>query len=175
MKGLLAFLLVMFLAFPGYAQFDEPEKQPVDELKLTILSTRGLNYDGTVDKINYDFDIELADSAAKRSTGMMFRKTNDDDLGMLFVFPEKTERERRFWMKNTFIPLDIIFIRKDGTISHIAKNAKPHDETPIPSNGPVYAVLEINGNLTDEYEIKVGDTVHHPIFGNVLAELPPIK
>ncbi len=86
------------------------------------------------------------------------------DAGMLFVFPG--EAERSFWMKNTLIPLDMLFIAKDGTIRHIHENAKPNDLTSISSQQPAMAVLELNGGAVKTMNIQVGDTVHHPVFGN---------
>ena len=77
---------------------------------------------------------------------------------------EGGESERRFWMKNTLIPLDIIFIKADGKIHHIHENAVPHDLTGIPSKGPVAAVLEINGGLSQTWGLAAGDKVMHPYF-----------
>ena len=70
------------------------------------------------------------------------------------------------WMKNTYIPLDMLFIDQDGIITHIAQRAVPLSLQPISSNGPVRAVLEVNGGIVDRYDIKVGDEVRHKIFGN---------
>ena len=71
-------------------------------------------------------------------------------------------------MKNTFIPLDIIFLKSDGKIHHIVHNATPMDETALSSNGPVQAVLEINGGMSKKLNIRKGDTVRHSFFGNAL-------
>ena len=108
------------------------------------------------------FDIELALNRAQQSQGLMNRTNMAEDAGMLFVFPD--EAERGFWMKNTLIPLDMIFIKANGVIHHIHENAVPHDLTSIKSNGPVMAVLEINGGLSQKLNIKVGDSVNHPFF-----------
>jgi hypothetical protein len=108
------------------------------------------------------FRVEIADDEAEREQGLMFRTHLDDDAGMLFDF--HTPQQVAFWMRNTLIPLDMIFIRADGVIANIADNAEPYNETPIPSAGPVVGVLEIGGGLTQELGIKAGDKVTHRIF-----------
>ena len=88
-----------------------------------------------------------------------------ENHGMLFYFGGE-EAGRRFWMKNTLIPLDMIFIKADGTIHHIHENAIPKDLTGVPSNGPVAAVLEINGGVSRKLELQKGDKVKHRFFEN---------
>ncbi len=114
------------------------------------------------DKVS--FKIELALTPEQQAKGLMNRTELPEKNGMLFVFGN--EAERYFWMKNTLIRLDMIFIRKDGTINSIKSNALPNDMTSVPSNGPVSAVLEINGGEAAKYGIKAGDVVHHTIFMN---------
>lgn len=114
------------------------------------------------------FTVELALTREQMAQGLMNRPEMAQDAGMLFWFG-KREREQAFWMKNTLIPLDMLFIRADGRIHHIHENARPLDETSIPSQGPVSAVLEINGGLSRKLGIAPGDMVHHPLFGNSLA------
>ncbi len=111
------------------------------------------------------FDIELALDDLHRSHGLMFRKKLGPYEGMLFDFFQ--EMPVSFWMKNTLIPLDMLFIAADGTIKHIHANAVPMTTDPIPSQYPVRAVLEINGGSAALLGIKPGDKVKHPIFGNV--------
>jgi uncharacterized membrane protein (UPF0127 family) len=106
--------------------------------------------------------VEVADDEAEREQGLMFRTHLDDDQGMLFDF--HTPQQVAFWMRNTLIPLDMIFIRADGVIANIADNTEPYSEAPIPSAGPVLGVLEIGGGLTQELGIKPGDKVTHRIF-----------
>ena len=110
------------------------------------------------------FDIELALDDLHRSHGLMFRKKLGPYEGMLFDFFQ--EMPVSFWMKNTLIPLDMLFIAGDGTIKHIHANAVPQTTDPIPSQFPVRAVLEINGGSAALLGIKPGDKVKHPIFGN---------
>jgi uncharacterized membrane protein (UPF0127 family) len=120
----------------------------------------------TEDGRQYDFFIELADEDLERQQGLMHRETLPENGGMLFDF--FVEAERAFWMKNTIVPLDILYIKPDGTIHHIHPDAVPFDETPIPSNGRVSAVLEIHAGLSALYGIEAGDMVHHTIFFNAL-------
>jgi len=110
------------------------------------------------------FEVELAVDDAHRSHGLMFRKKLGPYEGMLFDFFQ--EMPVSFWMKNTLIPLDMLFIAADGTIKHIHVNAVPMTTDAIPSQYPVRAVLEINGGSAALLGIKPGDKVKHPIFGN---------
>lgn len=116
----------------------------------------------------YWFDIEIAATAEEIRKGLMGRDYLAPDKGMLFVFG--LEEPRSFWMKNTRIPLDMIFVKADGTIRHIHANAIPLDETPIASNGPVLGVVEVNGGITSDLGIKDGDIVHHSFFGTQIKE-----
>ena len=106
------------------------------------------------------FTVEVVDTPEGRQRGLMYRTSLAPDAGMLFDF--KTTEEVSFWMMNTYIPLDMLFIRADGTIANIHVNAIPHDPTGIPSEGPVQFVLEIPGGRSVELGIKAGDKVEHP-------------
>jgi uncharacterized membrane protein (UPF0127 family) len=110
------------------------------------------------------FEIDLATNDAERSYGLMFREKLGPYEGMLFDFHQ--EQPVSFWMKNTLIPLDMIFIAADGTIRHIHSNAVPLSTDTIPSQFPVRGVLEINGGSAKLLGIKVGDKVRNAIFGN---------
>jgi uncharacterized membrane protein (UPF0127 family) len=108
----------------------------------------------------YKFEVELATTPAEREQGLMFRKTLASNAGMLFLYPD--EQQVAFWMKNTLIPLDMLFLKADGSIARIAHDAVPLDETPIPSNADVKAVLEVNGGTATALGIKEGDKVDYP-------------
>ena len=108
------------------------------------------------------FTVELAVTPAEQARGLMFRKALAPDRGMLF--PYKPPKRAAFWMKNTLIPLDIIYIGPDGRVLSIARNAVPHDETPLPSGGPVGGVLEIAGGRAAQLGILPGDRVLNKIF-----------
>jgi len=109
------------------------------------------------------FTVELATTPSARSEGLMFRQELADNAGMLFDFKE--EREVSFWMRNTYIPLDMLFIAADGEVMKIHANARPHDPTSIPSNHPVRFVLEIPGGRAEEIGARAGDTLEHPLIG----------
>jgi uncharacterized membrane protein (UPF0127 family) len=109
-----------------------------------------------------NFTVEIADNDLTRERGLMFRTALAADRGMLFDFLEP--QETSFWMKNTLIPLDMLFVRADGVITNIKADAKPGDLTPIPSDGPIRAVIEIAGGGAARLGIKPGDHVKHPIF-----------
>jgi len=108
---------------------------------------------------HYPFTIELAETPEQRERGLMYRSQLGDDAGMLFLFDEP--RVATFWMRNTFIPLDIIFLAKGGLILHIHKNAVPGSGKVISSPAPVVAVLELKGGATSRLGIRRGDVVVH--------------
>lgn len=111
------------------------------------------------------FRVEVARTVAEQERGLMFRTDIPADGGMLFApYPPQggAPREASFWMRNTPSPLDILFIREDGSIARIAENTIPFSENPIPSGEPVAAVLEIRGGKSAELGIASGDTVRWP-------------
>ena len=110
------------------------------------------------------FEVDLALNDVERARGLMFRDKLGPYEGMLFDFYQ--EAPVSFWMKNTLIPLDMVFIAADGTVKHVHANAVPLSTDTIPSQFPVRAVLEINGGSAKLLGIKPGDKVKHPIFGN---------
>ena len=118
----------------------------------------------TQDGDKHTFEVELAMSPAQIKKGLMGRTDLKPDEGMLFWFGAEEESEKSFWMKNTLIPLDMLFIKKDGTIHHIHPQAQPYDLTSISSNGPVSAVLEIPGGRAGELKIRAGDRVKQRFF-----------
>jgi hypothetical protein len=130
-------------------------QEPVvfDRTELTIVTAGGGRH---------LFKVDWAKSWPQKSRGLMFRKSMPHDAGMLLDYdpPERAS----IWMRNTLIPLDLIFIRADGIIESIYYGAKPHDETARPSKGPVRAVLEVNAGVTRLIGIREGDRVEHPIF-----------
>lgn len=103
------------------------------------------------------FQAEVADTPAERSRGLMYREQMGKQDGMLFLFPD--ERPNSFWMRNTLIPLDMIFIRADRTILGIVENAEPRTDTPRAVPGLSQFVLEINGGLSRKLGIEAGQTV----------------
>ena len=145
---LLAALFVVILPFAGtVGRLAAAELQP-----LEIASKSGVHV----------FAVEMASTPAEQARGLMDRRGLPEGQGMLFDFHH--EQPLSFWMKNTYIPLDMIFIRGDGRILRIAENTMPLSEALIPSGGPVRAVLEVNGGTAKKLGIAPGDRVAHPIF-----------
>jgi uncharacterized protein len=108
------------------------------------------------------FSVEMATTEEEKTTGLMYRKELADGKGMLFDF--SPEQEVSMWMKNTYISLDMIFIRADGRILRIAENTEPLSTKIIPSNGLAKGVLEVIAGTAQKYGIKPGDRVGHPLF-----------
>jgi uncharacterized protein len=108
----------------------------------------------------YRFDVYLAETGAQHRRGLMFVRELPRFTGMLFVYPDSAVRS--MWMKNTYIPLDMLFIRADGTVSSIARDAEPRSLASIPSKEPIRYVLELNAGVTRELGIGPGSRVHLP-------------
>jgi len=128
------------------------ERSPagLEQVPLTILS-KGKQH---------NFVVEVARSEQEQEQGLMFRQSLAPDRGM--IFPMEPPRQASFWMKNTLIPLDMVFIRPDGTIANIGENAVPLSLDPVISMEPVAAVLEIPGGRAAELGIGPGDKVEWP-------------
>jgi uncharacterized membrane protein (UPF0127 family) len=139
------FVLLGFFLAVGAAR-------PAGQHTLEIASKTGVHV----------FAVEIADTEAQRAKGLMFRKELLEGEGMLFDFHR--EQDVSFWMENTYISLDMIFIRGDGRILRIAENTVPLSTRIIPSGGPVRAVLEVIGGTARKFGIAPGDRVAYPIF-----------
>ena len=145
---LLSAVCVLSLSMAGAAgRLAAAELQP-----LEIASKSGVHV----------FAVELASTPQEQATGLMFRRELPEGRGMLFDFHR--DQPTSFWMKNTYIPLDMILIRGYGRILRIAENTVPLSETLIPSGGPVRAVLEVIAGTAKRLGIAPGDRVGHPIF-----------
>ena len=101
--------------------------------------------------------IEFAETDYEQQTGLMYRKSLEENQGMLFLYP--SEAMRSFYMKNTYIPLDIIFYNKDSTVVSFQENAKPLDETSLPSEAPAQFILELNAGKVKQWNIEAGDKI----------------
>jgi len=110
------------------------------------------------DSLVAKFDIEIADNEYETQRGLMDRKSMKDKNAMLFIFPDM--QMRAFYMKNTLIPLDIIYLDNNNTIISIQENAEPLNEDSLPSGSPAQYVLEINGGLSKRLNIEVGDKMN---------------
>ena len=106
------------------------------------------------------FTAEVVDTPESRAQGLMFRESLPRSAGMLFIYEAPTAPS--FWMRNTLIPLDMIFVGPDGGVTHVHHNAIPLDETPIPGGENVLMVLEINGGLAERFGIAPGSELRHP-------------
>jgi len=150
-----AFLMLTVLlatALPGHAA--EPQLQQFATAPLTIVSASGAHH----------FTVELALSPAQLEQGLMFRRTLAPDAGMLFDFKQPTVAT--MWMRNTLIPLDMLFVDQQGLIVNIAENTVPESDATIAAAAPVRAVIELKAGTADRLHIKPGDRVVYPIFGN---------
>jgi uncharacterized protein len=143
---LLLGLAVAWLAKPDAVGAGEPPQ------RLEIISGNGTHL----------FQVEVARTNAERGRGLMFRRYMPKDRGMLFDFgaPEPAA----MWMENTYLPLDMLFIRADGVVARIEKQAEPLSRRIIAAGEPVLGVLELNGGICDELGIRAGDKVRHPMF-----------
>ena len=142
------------MAACGSLAREEPQHGlPVEPLQI-------VTHDGQVHR----FRVEIADTDATRERGLMFRRSLGPNVGMLFDF--KQVQNVSFWMKNTLIPLDMLFIDQNGRVVNVAANATPLSEANIPSAAPVLGVLEIRGGRAGELGVQPGDKVIERIFKN---------
>lgn len=153
------FFVIILMIFFLVSSCKERERQVKSITKEIVFSKEGeLNLKKVnTDSIYKKLDIEIAETEYETQTGLMYRKSMEDNQAMLFIF--ENEQPRSFYMKNTEFPLDIIFLNKEKKIVSIQKNAKPFDNTALPSNVPVLYVLEINGGLSDIWKINIGDAI----------------
>ena len=110
------------------------------------------------------FSVEIANTPNAREIGLMNRRFMPQDRGMLFEFDR--DEPLAFWMKNTYISLDMVFIARDGKVTHVVNRAEPLSEAIIPSGGPSAAVLELNGGVAAAIGLRVGDKVEHAFFSH---------
>jgi uncharacterized membrane protein (UPF0127 family) len=143
-SALLFCLLAAFSVSPCAA---EPRLEP-----LEIVTSTG----------THSLEVELANTSGERAKGLMNRQTLPEGRGMLFDF--HVEDAVLMWMKNTYIPLDMIFVSRKGRVVSIARDATPMSETIISSGKPAYAVIEVNAGVANRLGVAVGDVVRHPIF-----------
>jgi uncharacterized membrane protein (UPF0127 family) len=157
----LAALLIACTAAPAARDYPPPQQAPGTPAPLDWSH-------GTAEVVtatgSHRFDIEIADTEDERNRGLMYRTYMAPDAGMLFVYDR--EQSVAFWMKNTVLPLDLVFIRADGTVFDVALGAVPYSLDSIPSGGPVLAVLEVNAGIANQIGLRRGDVVRAEAFGN---------
>ncbi|KQU35405.1 hypothetical protein ASG63_01500 [Methylobacterium sp. Leaf94] len=140
----------MFGLLLGHATAQDTASGPTEP--LSIVGRQG----------RHVFAVEVMRTDADRSRGLMYRRTMAPDHGMLFDF--QASAPVAMWMKNTYLPLDMLFIRADGTIAKIAADTEPLSTKVIPSNEPVLSVLELNAGTAARLRIHAGDRVEHALF-----------
>ena len=145
----LSFLAVLF-AFAAEARADDATISKIEP--VTIATDQGATM----------FTVEIADTDELRERGLMFRQRLPEDQGMLFDFGEP--RQIAMWMKNTYIPLDMVFVRANGTVAYIAENTTPKSLEPIGVQEPVLSVLELAAGTAKRIGLRSGDMVYHRIF-----------
>lgn len=150
-------LLALFVFVPPVLSMGDTDATGANEVPLNKVLIE-------TDQGQFEIFIELADEPEERRTGLMFRETMPLNAGMLFDFEQP--RPISMWMKNTPLPLDMFFIRRDGTIASIAESTEPFSEQGIPSGEAVLAVLEVNAGIAQRFGAKPGDLVRHKIFRN---------
>jgi uncharacterized protein len=150
-----ALLLLLALSAPAFAVVTSKPQPELPKEKLIIV---------TRDAVEHVLNVEMALTMDQQTVGEMFRTSVPDDGGMLFDW--RVPQESRMWMRNTLVPLDMIFINTDGTIRSIAENTVPESLATIDSRGPVRATLEVAAGTAARLNVRVGDQVRQRIFGN---------
>lgn len=116
-----------------------------------------------IGEARHELTVEIAETPAEKAQGLMFRRSLGEKEGMLFLYAEP--QDVSMWMRNTYIPLDMVFVAKDGTVASIAERTIPFSEAHISSGGQVLAVLEINGGTAEKLGLKPGDQLLFKAFG----------
>lgn len=146
-----AFLLTFATLAPAHAQpATAAADTPLETLEIVTASGA------------HRFSVEVMRNEDQRARGLMFRRYLPADRGMLFDF--KREEPVAMWMKNTYLPLDMIFVDRGGKVVNVAENTEPMSERIVPSAGPVLAVLEVNAGTAKRIGLKAGDMLRHPLF-----------
>ncbi|WP_296317219.1 DUF192 domain-containing protein [Winogradskyella sp. UBA3174] len=163
LKALLKYALVTTVLLSVISCKEDKPLKSEDKIVLSFKKEGVLTINKAVtDSIVKTLDIEIADNEYETQTGLMYRTKLEANRGMLFIFPDV--QMRSFYMKNTKIPLDIIYIDKNKTIISFQKNAQPFDETALPSDAPAKYVLEINGGFSDEWQLEIGDHIDFDVL-----------
>ena len=150
--GFRALLTLVFIGLAlGQATAQDAASGPTEPLSIVGRDGRHI------------FAVEVMRNDADRARGLMYRRAMAPDHGMLFDF--QASAPVAMWMKNTYLPLDMLFIRADGSIAKIAADTEPLSTKVIPSNEPVLSVLELNAGTAGRLKLRAGDRVEHPMFG----------
>jgi uncharacterized membrane protein (UPF0127 family) len=170
-RGAAAWVALFAILAAGAAVVTWNVERPGAEAQQTPPAAAGASREERLELITasgvHALDVEIARTPEKQALGLMYRTHLPDDKGMLFPHPEP--RELTMWMRNTYIPLDMVFIRADGTVHRIEARTEPLSERIIASQGPVSAVLELAGGAAHRLGLKPGDKVVHSLFGSAPA------
>ncbi|MEC3906984.1 DUF192 domain-containing protein [Tamlana sp. 2201CG12-4] len=150
-------VLTLLISFTLALLSCKDDKKIIKQTEVHFTKEGELSIYKASDSTQINLDIEIADTDFDIQTGLMYRNSMEQNQGMLFIFDD--EKERFFYMKNTKFSLDLIYIDSNKNIVSFQKNAKPFDETSLPSNVPAKYVLEINSGLVDLWGIKVEDSI----------------
>ncbi|WP_420962299.1 DUF192 domain-containing protein [Brucella sp. IR073] len=158
MQRFAAILLLFLIVLPAHAQRIEPMRLAVDAHPLVFETAKGKK----------SLEVEIADTDAERMRGLMYRTDLPENRAMLFVFDET--QPVMMWMKNTPLPLDMVFLAKDGTIATIRENTEPFSETIISSIVPAAFVVELRAGTAKRLGLAIGEHVRHPAICGQCAE-----
>lgn len=162
-RAFLVAFITLTLAVTGYSLWANLSRQDAQAQARSAALAKGMeDLSISTSRDTHRFLVEVMRTDAERAKGLMFRQSMPPDQGMLFDF--KVDAPVSMWMKNTYIPLDMLFITADGKIARIERRTEPHSERTISSGGPVRAVLELNGGSADLLGLKPGDHIRHAMF-----------
>lgn len=150
------FLTIALITTIMFSCGDEPKETTIETPEIEFKKEGELALLKAGDTIK-KLDIEIADSQYEWETGLMYRRSMEENQGMLFIYPG--EAPRSFYMKNTYISLDIIYFNKDSTVVSFQEKATPLDKTALPSEKPAQFILELNAGKVKEWNIEVGDKI----------------
>jgi uncharacterized membrane protein (UPF0127 family) len=156
--AIIAVTLLFFLAVLLWGNFHDPKPDDAPNFRRVGLSIK------RADGAYFSYSVELAVTKEQEMYGLMFRHDLKPDTGMIFIY--QPDQVVSMWMKNTYIPLDMLYVRADGTIVKIVTHAQPLDLTPLSSGEPVRAVIEINAGEVEKHSFKTGDKVLFSYFSS---------
>ncbi len=165
MQIIVVIVLISFVALFVFSNFLKRNEEVNPDLEKAMngktvysFTKEGeLSFNNKKGNLITSIDIEIADTDEQRQLGLMFRDKMEENQGMLFIFDR--EAPLAFWMHNTILPLDIMYVNSKMEIVHIIKNAKPFDDTSLPSIKPAQFVVEVNAGYCDKFGIKEGDKI----------------
>lgn len=164
MKKWLPVFISVFLLISSCVKKEEHSggKKPGPDPNFQFKKEGSLTFYKADGQLVKQIDIEVAATEAEKAQGLMNRSWMEETQGMIFLFDK--EQRQSFWMRNTIIPLDIMFVAADNRIVNIAKNTQPFSDKPIPSTGPAQYVVEVVAGFSDKYGLASGDSISFDIL-----------